>query len=129
MEEEKKEKGKGGRPRKNTINRKVKTIGVCFSEPEYYALKYHSDVAKLPLSVYCREAILKAEIKEPVKEEEMDVLRKLSGEANNLNQLTRLAHTYGLNTLQKEAAVLFHQLVMIINRLSNDWKSGKRKKF
>jgi hypothetical protein len=82
LDSDNQDKKKGGRPKKSSVSRKSKTIGVCFSEPELYAIRCRMAKAKLPLSVYCHDAILDGKIKEPLKKEEMEVLRRLSNEGN-----------------------------------------------
>ena len=119
---------KGGRPKASSVNRKSKTIGVCFSEPELYAIRHRATKASLPVSVYCHDAILSGVIKEPLKKEELDILRSLSNMGNNLNQLTRTAKFLTAKRLENEAENLFNQIQTIINKLSDDWKNSKRKK-
>ncbi len=123
------DKKKGGRPKKSSVSRKSKTIGVCFSEPELYAIRHRAAEAKLPLSVYCHDAILNGEIKEPLKKEELEVLRSLTNEGNNLNQLVGTAKFLSLNRLEDRAQSVLESIQNIINKLSDDWKNSKRKKF
>ncbi len=129
MNQDNQDKKKGGRPKKSSATRKDKTIGVCFSEPELYAIRHRATKANLPLSVYCHDAILEGVIKEPLKKEELDILRNLSNMGNNLNQLTKTAKFLGVKRLENEAQNLFNQIQTIINKLSDDWKNSKRKKF
>lgn len=119
---------KGGRPKKSSVSRKSKTIGVCFSEPELYAIRHRAAKAGLPVSVYCHDAILSGEIKEPLKKEELDVLRSLAGMGNNLNQLTKTAKFLSAKRIENEASSLLNAIQNIINNLSDDWKNSKRKK-
>lgn len=121
-------KRKGGRPRKSAAQRKSKTIGVCFSEPELYTVTFRAKQAGLPLSVYCHDAILEGIIKEPLKKEELEVLRSLSKMGNNLNQLTKTARFLNTKRLEKEAEIVLNEIQTIINKLSDDWKNSKRKK-
>jgi len=123
-----KKKKKNGRPKKSSVSRKSKTIGVCFSEPELYAIRHRVTKAKLPLSVYCHDAILNGEIKEPLKKEELDILRSLAGMGNNLNQLTKTAKFLTVKRLENEAQAILESIQDIINKLSDDWKNSKRKK-
>lgn len=123
-----KKKKKGGRPKKSSVSRKSKTVAVCFSEPELYAVRHRAEKAKLSLSEYCHDAILDGVIKEPLKKEELDALRGLVNVGNNLNQLARTARFIGLKRIEKEADVLFESIQNIINKLSDDWKNSKRKK-
>ena len=122
-------KKKNGRPKKSPVTRKSKTIGVCFSEPELYAIRHRAKQTNLPLGIYCHDAILDGVIKEPLKKEELEILRSLSNMGNNLNQLTKTAKFLGIKRLENEAQNLFNQIQNIINKLSDDWKNSKRKKF
>jgi hypothetical protein len=119
---------KGGRPKASSTHRKSKTIGVCFSEPELYAIRHRAAKAKLPVSVYCHDAILNGEIKEPLKKEELEVLKSLSNMGNNLNQLTKTTKFLTAKRLENEALLLLGSIQNIINKLSDDWKNSKRKK-
>ena len=121
-------KKKNGRPKKSSVSRKSKTIGVCFSEPELYTLRHRAKQANLPLSVYCHDAILNGEIKEPLKKEELEILRSLANMGNNLNQLTKTAKFLTTKRFENESENLFNQIKNIINKLSDDWKNSKRKK-
>lgn len=129
MSQDNQDKRKGGRPKKSPVTRKDKTIAVCFSEPELYAIRHRATKANLSLSVYCHDAILDGEIKEPLKKEELETLRNLSNMGNNLNQLTKTAKFLGVKRLENEAQNLFNQIQNIINKLSDDWKNSKRTKF
>lgn len=120
-------KKKGGRPKKSSVSRKSKTIGVCFSEPERYAIRHRAAQANLPLSVYCHDAILNGVIKEPLKKEELEVLRSLSNMGNNLNQLAKTAKFLPAKRLESQALSLLEYIQDIINKLSDDWKNSKRK--
>lgn len=119
---------KGGRPKKSPVSLKSKTIGVCFSEPELYTIKYRADRAGLPLSIYCHDAVLNAQIVESVKKEDLELLKELSAIGNNLNQLTKLAHNQGVFSLESAIRMVLKYILQIINKLSHDWKNSKRKK-
>ena len=119
---------KGGRPKKSPVSLKSKTIGVCFSEPELYTIKYRADRAGLPLSIYCHDAVLNALIIESVKKEDLELLKEISAIGNNLNQLTKLAHNQGAFSLKLDIRMVLKYILQIINKLSYDWKNSKRKK-
>ena len=119
---------KGGRPKASSVSRKSKTIGVCFSEPELYAIRHRAAKAHLPISVYCHDAILNGVIIEPLKKEELELLRNLSNMGNNLNQLAKAAKFLSAKRLENEALPLLEAIKTIINKLSDDWKNSKRKK-
>ncbi|MDR2918817.1 MAG: plasmid mobilization relaxosome protein MobC [Tannerella sp.] len=122
-------KNKGGRPKKKSFQKKSKTVGVCFSEREYAALKLRARKANLPIGVYCHDAVLYAKVTEIVTKEDISVLKSLTNMGNNLNQLVKLAHTYRLISLQNDVQNLLITIKEIINKLSDDWKNHKRKKF
>ena len=121
-------KKKGGRPKKSFVNLKDKTVGVCFSEHELYAVRHRAEKAKLPLSVYCHDAILNGEIKEAVKKEDLIILRGLVNMGNNLNQMMKTVKFLNLNQLENESFSVLESIKIIINKLSDDWKNSKRKK-
>ena len=128
MKEDNNDKRKGGRPKKSSVNLKDKTVGVCFSEHELYAVRHRAEKAKLPLSVYCHDAILNGEIKEPVKKEDLIILRGLVNMGNNLNQMMKTVKFLNLNQLENESMRVLESIKLIINKLSDDWKNSKRTK-
>jgi hypothetical protein len=128
LNEDNNDKKKGGRPQKSSINRKGKTVGVCFSEPELYTIRHRASKANLPLSVYCHDAILNGEVKESVKKEDLEILRGLVNTGNNLNQLMKTSRFLSLNHLENESTSVLESIKIIINKLSDDWKNSKRKK-
>jgi len=128
MEEAVKDKRKGGRPKKKVSERKTRTINIRVSESEYYAIKHRASQAKLTVSAYSQAAILEGKIVEPMKKEDMELLRKLSGEANNLNQLAHQANSFQMPLLEKTIRNTLNLFTEIIEKLSDDWKNYKRKK-
>jgi hypothetical protein len=128
MEEANKDKRKGGRQKKGISHRKTRMVSIRFSEPEYYAIRRRASLAGLTVSAYSHSAILKSKIVEPVKKEDMDLLRKLSGEANNLNQLARQANSFQMPYLENDIRNTLIFFTEIIKKLSNDWKNHKREK-
>jgi len=128
LEEDNNNKRKGGRPKKSSVNLKGKTVSVYFSEHELYAIRHRAEKAKLPLSVYCHDAILNGEIKEPVKKEDLVLLRGLVNTGNNLNQMMKTVKFLNLNQLENESMCVLEDIKSIINKLSDDWKNSKRKK-
>jgi len=128
MEEADRDKCKGGRPKKGITDRKTRTIHIRVSEPEYYAIKHRADLAQMTVSAYSHSAILESKIVEPVKKEDMELLRKLSGMGNNLNQLAHQANKFQMPFLEKAIRIVLNLITEIIEKLSNDWKNNKGKK-
>ncbi len=128
MNQDNQDNKKGGRPRKTSVSRKSKTVGVCFSEPELYAVKHRAKKAKLPLSIYCHDAVLNAKVVEALKKEDVDLLKSLSNMGNNLNQLVKTARFTSLEQLENESKSVLDDIQNIINKFSDDWQNNKRKK-
>lgn len=95
----KKAKAKGGRPIK-TI-KKDSGIRVRLSKTERYLISEKAKKAGLKLSDWVRQAAKTATVKSRFSADEMSMMRTLTGMANNLNQLTKLAHQQGLLVIQK----------------------------
>ena len=83
----------------------------------------------LSISAYCHSAILRHKVIAPVSREDMAILRQIAGIGNNLNQLTHIAHITNIYSLENEIRDVLRQIIFIINKLSNDWKSSKKKQF
>jgi len=128
METVDKDKRKGGRPKKGISQRKTRMIHIRVSEPEYYAIKHRAELAQMTVSAYSHSAILESKIVEPVKKEDMELLRKLSGIGNNLNQLAHQANLFQMPFLEKPIRIVLNLIMEIIEKLSNDWKNNKREK-
>jgi len=123
-----KNKRKGGRPKKSVSQRKTRMIHIRVSELEYYAVKHRAELAQMTVSAYSHSAILESKIVEPVKKEDMELLRKLSGMGNNLNQLAHQANKFQMPFLEKPIRIVLSFITEIIEKLSDDWKNYKRKK-
>ena len=66
---------------------------------------------------------------EAVVTADADTIRKLAGEANNINQLAHRANAGGFALVAVELVKLKNRIVEIINHLSDDWKNKKGKRF
>jgi len=128
MEKTDKDKHKDGRPTEGISQRKSRMVSIRFSELEYYAVKRRASLAGLTVSAYSHAAILESKIVEPMKKEDIDLLRKLSGEANNLNQLAHQANSFQMPYLENDIGNTLNLFTEIIEKLSDDWKNNKRKK-
>ena len=65
---------------------------------------------------------------EAVVTADADTIRKLAGEANNINQLAHRANAGGFALVAVELVKLKNRIVEIINQLSDDWKNKKGKR-
>ena len=100
----KKERAKGGRPIK-TI-KKESGIRVRLSKTERYLISEKAKKAGLKMSDWLRQAAKSAKITSRFSADEMNMMRTLTGMANNLNQMTKLAHQQGLLVIQQKCREL-----------------------
>lgn len=114
--------------KKNTAKRKLKekVISARISGIEYMALKKRAKDAGVSLSKFVRSVLLTGKVVQRISKSDADILRKLSGEANNLNQLARVANREGFKNVASDVINLRGIIVGIINQLSNDWKSYEK---
>ncbi len=108
---------------------KKKVLSARFLEIEYQALKKRAKDAGVTLSKFTRAVLLSGKIVQRISKSDAETLRKLSGEANNLNQLARAANKEGFTHVAKDLVNLKAVIVNIINQLSHDWKSYEKSSF
>ena len=105
---------KGGRPMKKLSEKRKYRITVKMATEEYYAMKLKAKNAGVSASEIVRMAIRDSHI----TTEQADYIRKLSGIANNLNQLTRKAHREGVRLHYGQCQHLLLSLENIIDHIS-----------
>ena len=118
----------GGRPAKNSIEKQQRVVSTKLSTPYFYAIMKRAEDAGVSLSEYVRQAVVSGLVVQRISRQDADTLRKLAGEANNLNQIARQANTSGFATVAAEMTALKNRIVEIINQLSDDWKNSKGKR-
>lgn len=118
----------GGRPVKKTLERQNRVVSTKLTKLQYYAVKRRAGEAGVKVSEYVRQAIITAEIVPRLNRQDADTIRKLAGEANNINQLAHRANAGGFALVAVELIKLKNGIVEIINQLSDDWKNKKRKR-
>lgn len=87
-------KHKGGAPKKRI--KRASGIRVRLTSTERFLIESKAREAGMRISDWFRAAALKAKVVTRMTAEDRRVLHLLAGMANNLNQLTKLAHTSGL---------------------------------
>ena len=95
---------------------------------QYYAIRKRAVEAGLRVSEYVRQAVVSAEVIPRLNRQDADTIRKLAGEANNINQLAHRANAGGFALVAVELVKLKNRIVEIINQLSDDWKNKKGKR-
>ena len=118
----------GGRPAKNWVNKYQKVVSTKLTELQFYAIRKRATEAGLRVSEYVRQAIVSAKVTPQLNRQDADTIRKLAGEANNINQLAHRANAGGFALVAVELVKLKNRIVEIINQLSDDWKNKKGKR-
>ena len=95
IENKEEHKAKRGRPLKEET-KLTRSINLKLTENDYALLKVKAEKMGMKATQYAREMALKGGVKSRFTLEELDLMRKLSGMANNFNQITKLAHQRGL---------------------------------
>ena len=107
---------KGGRPAKK-VKRNC-TVVVRVTETERLLVWGKAREAGLSTSAWFRLAAKKATVVARLSPEEAALLRVLSGLANNLNQLARLAHREGLLSVQGKCRLALGEIGRLLQDLS-----------
>jgi hypothetical protein len=111
MEDKKEEKPKRGRPAKEKEKLNF-SINLKLTGKDFGLIKEKAKGLGMKTTRYVREMVLKGGVKSRFTLEELDLMRKLSGIANNLNQITKLAH-------QRELYMVTEVLIEIIDQIKN----------
>ena len=113
-----------GRPTVADARRLSKSVTVKFSKIDYETLKTRSRKANRRLAEYIRESAMKSEVVQPRTEADMKEYRTLVGMANNLNQLTKMAHQDSIIYLYSPIDKLLGEITNVIR----EYKQGTNKK-
>ena len=111
-------KSKGGRPPKELIRNELLAVRLLPNEKKSIVAK--AKAARLTPSEWFRKAALKATVVPRLSAEESHYLRMLSGMANNLNQLTRLAHGKGLPAVITVLIGLLEKINEVMDKIIKD---------
>ena len=113
-----------GRPTIADARRLSKAVTVKFSKTDYETLRTRICKANRRLAEYIRESALKSEVVQPRTETDMKEFRTLVGMANNLNQLTKMAHQDSIIYLYSPIDKLLGEITDVIR----EYKQGTNKK-
>ena len=115
-----------GRPIVADARRLSKAVTVKFSKIDYEILRTRSRKANRRLAEYIRESALQSEVMQPRTEADMKEYRTLVGMANNLNQLTKMAHQDGIIYLYSPIDKLLGEIIDVIREYKQDTNKKKR---
>ena len=118
----------GGRPAKKRIEKQQGLGDVYKRQLQFYAIRKRATEVGLHVSEYVRQAVVSAEVTPRLNRQDADTIRRLAGEANNINQLAHRANAGGFALVAVELVKLKNRIVEIINQLSDDWKNKKGKR-
>ena len=114
----------GGRPTVADGKRLSKAVTVKFSKKDYEILRTRSRKANRRMAEYIRESALQSEVVHPCTETDLKEYRTLVGMANNLNQLTKMAHQGGIIYLYSPLDNLLGEITNMVRT----YKQGTNKK-
>lgn len=111
--ENNKNKTKRGRPEKEyaKLNR---SINLKLTGKDFVFIKTKATELGVKATRYAREMVLKGKVKSRFTLEELDLMRKLSGMANNLNQIARKANQVGFSNVGTEIISIKNQLKKLL---------------
>jgi hypothetical protein len=117
--EEKKERKKGGRPKKEETKKRAKTYGLRFSKVEETVIKLKAEKAGLKPAQFLRQAIFKAKVLPRFTKEEIEALNNLIAIGVNLNQLVKEAHKQNLPLVIPKILKTLEEINKILNQLDS----------
>ncbi|MCF0064417.1 MobC family plasmid mobilization relaxosome protein [Dyadobacter chenwenxiniae] len=109
---------KGGRPPKKV--KRQNQLMVRLSEIERFLIEEKARYAGMKPSAWLRQSAKKAKVLARLRPDDLKHLRTLTGMANNLNQLTHLAHKEGLTLIRQSCQELLLQIDLILKKVSSD---------
>lgn len=108
---------RGGRPPKPETERLKRRLVVCLNETDYDTLCRKARVAGLVCAEYARRALARSIVRARMTPEMLTLLRQLTGMANNLNQLARMAHVAGYGRDAATLAALVDRIDALLTRI------------
>ena len=111
------QKNKGGRPTKTLSEKRKYQVLLRLNTMEYYTLLGKAREASISRTEFLRKLIINAEVKSRIKPEEMQLIRTVSGMANNLNQIAHRLNSFGISTLNEDLNALKVLIYELIKRL------------
>jgi hypothetical protein len=100
MENKERKKKEIGCPKKEKAKLST-SINLKLTEADFKKVNEKAEKFGMKATQYAREMVLKGGVKSGFTLEELDLMRELSGMANNLNQLARKANSIGYKAVEK----------------------------
>lgn len=115
MENKERNRKKRGRPAKEKAKLST-SINLKLTEADFNKIREKAEKLGMKATQYVREMVLKGSVKSRFTIEELDLMRKLAGIANNLNQIAKKANQAGYI---KEAIEIM-EIMLQIKKILND---------
>ncbi len=103
-----------GRPKKEKVKLSI-SINLKLTEEDFKTVKEKAEKLGMKATQYAREMTLKGGIKSRFTIEELDLIRKLSGMGNNLNQIARQANKSGFAQVSVEIVNIALQIKQLLD--------------
>lgn len=113
-----KPRNKGGAPKKRV--RRELIIRIRMTATERFQIDTKAKAAGMRSSSWIRAAAKSAKIIPRLNADERRILWMLAELANNLNQLTKLAHQLGLLTVVRDCAQILKEIDTLLKHLNNN---------
>ncbi len=113
-----------GRPKKETTFGRAKrsqkeklscSINLKLTAKDFGLMKEKAAKLGMKATQYVREMVLKGTVNSRFTLEELDLMRKLSGMANNLNQIAKKANQGGFNHVGNEVLVVLEWIKAVFH--------------
>jgi len=111
------QENKGGRPIKPLSEKRKYQVLLRLNTMEYYTLLGKACEACISRTEFLRQLITNTEVKSRIKPEEMQLIRTVSGMANNLNQIAHRLNAFGISALNEELNALKQLIHELLKRL------------
>ena len=111
------QKNKGGRPTKTLSEKRKFQVLLRLNTMEYYTLLGKTREASITRTEFLRQLITKAEVKARITPGEMQLIRTVSGMANNLNQIAHRLNSFDISTLNEDLNALKQLIHELMKRL------------
>ena len=118
---------KCGRRPKELHQKRRYQINIKLMTDEFYDLKSKANNAALPVNDYIRGCIKQSIVIQRLTPEINELIRKLCGMANNLNQIAKRANQAGYNKIRNEYLFMAEQIDELLNFIKYDCENSNRK--
>ncbi len=112
------QKNKGGAPKKRVKRELI--IRVRMTATERFQIETKANAAGMRSSTWIRASAKNAKIIPRLTADERRILWMLAELANNLNQLTKLAHQLGLLTVARDCGKILNEIDITLKHLNNN---------